>query len=123
MCALLHSGSTRLAAANGLELRLRADVQEQAVARVDAAALFCGHYVSVADAGHREHRPLGADDDPALVHQRLVEPSAQHLHGQQAARRDAPDHAAEFVHVRVHHDARPCGALRSDDGSKAVEPH
>jgi hypothetical protein len=72
-------------------------------------------------AGDRLDRALGADDRPPLIDQRLIQPPAQHLHRQQAFWRDPTDHAAEFVHVGVHHDARPGGALRRDDRAEAVE--
>ena len=77
--------------------------------------------MDVADAGDGVHRPFDADDDPALIDQRLIQPSAEHLHRQQPARRDAADHAAEFVHVRVDHDARALRALCGDDGAEPVE--
>ena len=40
---------------------------------------------------------------------------------EEAVRRDAADHAAEFVHVRVDHDARAGRALRRDNRAHAVE--
>ncbi len=82
-------------------------VQEYPLTRINSGALILRNNVDVADAGDRTHRSLGADDDPTLVDQRLVEPAAQHLHGQVAVRGNAADDAAELVHVRVHHDARP----------------
>jgi len=78
--------------------------------------------VNVANAGDGANRPLGADDDPALIHQRLVKPAPEHLHGQQAMRRDAANHATQFVHVGVHHDARTFGTLRGDEGAEAIVP-
>ena len=99
----------------------RAHVEEQAVARIDARAFVGRHHVDVADAGDGAHGALRADDDPALIDERLVQPPAQHLHRQKPARRDAAHHAAELVHVRVDHHARTLRALRRDDRPQAVE--
>ena len=108
---------------HGSNLRLgpRADIQEEGVARVDLRSLRRGNDVSIADSGNGSDGPFRADDDPALVDKGLIEPSAEHLHGQEAVRRDAPDQAAKFIHVRVHHDPRTFRTLGGDDGSHAVE--
>jgi hypothetical protein len=79
--------------------------------------------VDVADAGYGAHRPLRAENDPALIDQRLIQPAAEHLHRQQPARRHAANHAAEFVHVGVDHHAGTVAALRGDDRAEAVEGH
>jgi len=42
------------------------------------------------------------------------------LHGDEAVWANATNHAAEFVHVRVEHDARAGVALLRDDGAEAV---
>ena len=96
-------------------LVLRAYVQEQGVTWKDAGPFFRRHYVDIANTSHRANWPLRPDNDPALIHQRLIEPAAQHLHRQQTLRRDAADHPAQLVHVRIHHDAWPLGALFGDD--------
>ena len=83
-------------------------------------ALVGGDDVDVADAGDGVDRALGAEDDPALVDERLIEPAAEHLHGEQAVGGDAADHAAELVHVGVDHDAGAGGSLLRDDGAHAV---
>ncbi len=53
---------------------------------------------------------FAAEDDPALVGERLIEPAAEHLHGELAVGSDAANHAAELVHVGVDHDAWAGGA-------------
>ena len=37
---------------------------------------------------------------------RLIEPTSQHLHGEQAVGCNSADHATEFVHMGVNHDRR-----------------
>jgi hypothetical protein len=82
-----------------------ADVQEYVVAGDDGGDLGWGDDVDVADAGDGVHRAFAAEDDPALVGEGLVEPAAEHLHGELAVGADATDHAAQLVHVGVDHDA------------------
>ena len=100
---------------------MRANVEEDAFAGEDARALVGGKDVDVADAGDGVDRAFGAEDDPALVDEGLIEPAAEHLHGEEAVGGDAADHAAELVHVGVDHDPRAAGSLLRDDGADAVE--
>ena len=81
-----------------------------------------GDDVDVANAGDGVDRALAAEDDPALIDQRLVEPAAEHLHGQKAVGRDAPDHAAELVHVGVDHDARACALALARPAARSPSP-
>jgi hypothetical protein len=77
--------------------------------------------MDVADAGDRAHRPLAPEDDPALIEERLVQPAAQHLHGEPAFRRHPAHYAAQLVHVRVDHHPRSGRALLRDHRTEAVE--
>ena len=103
-----------------LRFRFRADVQKQAIALEHAVALLGGNHVSVANSGDGVDRAFGADDDPALVDKSLIEPAAEHLHGQEAARANASNHSAELVHMGIDHDARAVGSLSGEDGAHAV---
>src|SRR6267142_6968148 len=76
--------------------------------------------VRIPDVGNRWDRPLRAKDDPALIGKGRAEPVAKHLHGNETVGTNAPHHAAEFVHVRVEHDARTGSALLGNDGAEAV---
>ncbi len=80
--------------------------------------------MDVTDTGDGVHGSFAAENDPALVDERLVEPSAQHLHGEKTAGSDAPDHPPKLVHVGVDHDARTglaaLGGLLRDDRAEAV---
>ncbi len=62
--------------------------------------------MDVANARDGMHRTPRAENDPALIDQRLIKPAAKHLHGEEAVRSNATHHAAKLVHMRVHHDAR-----------------
>ena len=88
---------------------------------INTCSLVRGNDVHIADAGHCAHRALRSDDQPALIDQRLIQPPSQHLHRQQPARRDTADHAAELVHVGVHHDAWTLRALAGDDRAETVK--
>ena len=76
--------------------------------------------MDVADTRDGVYRAFAAEDDPALVDERLVEPAAEHLHGELAIRADAAHDAAELVHVRVDHDARAGGPDLRNDRAHAV---
>ncbi len=76
--------------------------------------------MDVADASDSFDWTLAAEDDPALVNKGLVEPAAEHLHGELAVGGDAADHAAKLVHMGVDHDAGAGGAELGDHGAHAV---
>ncbi len=99
---------------------LSAYVKKNPFAGIDPVTLFLRHNVNIANAGDGTDRSLGTDDGPALIDQRLIKPATQHLHGEIAFIGDATNHPAQFVHVRVHHDARAAGALHSNYRAQAV---
>jgi len=95
-------------------------VEEDAVAWDDGGAFGGGNDVNVSDAGDGFYGTFAAEDDPPLVDEGLVEPAAEHLHGELAVGRDAADHAAELVHVGVDHNPGAGGAELCDDAPHAV---
>lgn len=52
---------------------------------------------------------------PPLINKGLIEPAAKHLYSQESARCDAPDNAAQFIHVGIDHDVWPRASLRRQD--------
>ena len=66
--------------------------------------------------------PLGAQNDPALIDKRLIEPAPKHLHGQRAVGGDAAHHSTKLIHVRVDHDARSAVSSLGNDGAHTVIP-
>ena len=104
----------------GFSGRMRADVEEDVFAR-DNHGTFGGRSdVDVTDTGDGFDRTFAAENNPALVDKGLVEPAAEHLHGELAVGGDAADHATELIHVGVDHDAGAGGAKLRDDGAHAV---
>jgi hypothetical protein len=76
--------------------------------------------VGIPDVGYGQHRTFRSENHPALVWQRCGQPVAQHLHGDESIRPDAPHHAAEFVHVGVQHDVRTGSSLLRDHRPEAI---
>ena len=71
----------------------------------------------VPNIGDGGDRPFRANDHPTLVRQSRLKPVAEHLHGDKTVRPYAAHHAAEFVHVRIEHNARAGVSLLRDDRS------
>ena len=71
--------------------------------------------VRVPNVGDGGDRPFGAENHPALVGERCIQPISEHLHGDKAVGTDVANHAAEFVHVGIEHDARARVSLLRDD--------
>ena len=99
----------------------RPNIEQNHVAGKDPHALLLRHYMNVAYAGNGMYGPLRSQNDPTLVDQRLIQPTAQHLHGEKAVRGHAPDHAAQLIHMGIHHDSRPLRSLRGDNGAHAIK--
>ena len=84
----------------------RSDIKIETVSWIDFRSLIWEHDVDVPNTGHSGHRSIASDDSPSLIGERLLEPSTEHLHGEEAIVRHPVNHPAKFVHVGVEHDLR-----------------